>query len=355
MKENFEIRSLSDCLVKVRNTTKIPKKKFQKKGKYPVISQEDELINGFWDNYDDVFRIKKPLVIFGDHTKKVKYIDFDFVKGADGIKVLQPIDELNTRFFYYQIRSLPIEDLGYARHFRLLKKRPISIPPLPEQKRIVAKLVQCFEAIDKARANVERNLQNAQDLFQSKLNEVFSQRGEEWVEKRLGECIKLKSGEGLTAKKMNQNGKYPVYGGNGIAGNHDKYNLEGKQVIVGRVGALCGNVRFINERIWLTDNAFKVSDYFSEIDYQFLTYLLNYKNLRSYARQAAQPVISNSSTQDIPLSFPENVITQKQIVTLLDNLKATTQSLELKYQQELAALDELKKSILQKAFEGELS
>ena len=101
MKENFEIRSLSDCLVKVRNTTKIPKKKFQKKGKYPVISQEDELINGFWDNYDDVFRIKKPLVIFGDHTKKVKYIDFDFVKGADGIKVLQPIDELNMAIPVY--------------------------------------------------------------------------------------------------------------------------------------------------------------------------------------------------------------------------------------------------------------
>mgnify|MGYP000609616135 CR=1 FL=1 len=230
----------------------------------------------------------------------------------------------------------------------------IPIPSLNEQKRIVANLDQCFEAIDKARSNVEKNLNNAKELFQSQLNQIFSQKGDGWVEKKLGDCIKLKSGDGLTSKKMNQNGYYPVYGGNGIAGNHDKYNLEGSQVIIGRVGALCGNTRFINEKIWLTDNAFKVSEFFNDFDKPFLTYLLNYKNLRSYARQSAQPVISNSSTKDIPLQFPENVELQKSIVNQLDGLKSQTQSLKSNYQQELDALDELKKSILQKAFNGEL-
>ena len=354
MKQGWEIKNFEDCIVKVRNTTKIPKKKFLNDGAYPIISQEDEFINGYWDNEDDIFTVEKPLVIFGDHTKKVKYVDFNFVMGADGIKVLQPIDDINARFFFYQIQSLPIEDLGYARHFRLLKKQYLSIPPLDEQKRIVAKLDKCFEAIDKARANVEKNLNNAKELFQNQLNQIFSQKGDGWVEKKLGDCIKLKSGDGLTSKKMNQNGYYPVYGGNGIAGNHDKYNLEGSQVIIGRVGALCGNTRFINEKIWLTDNAFKVSEFFNDFDKPFLTYLLNYKNLRSYARQSAQPVISNSSTKDIPLQFPENVELQKSIVNQLDGLKSQTQSLKSNYQQELDALDELKKSILQKAFNGEL-
>jgi type I restriction enzyme, S subunit len=354
MKQGWEIKNFEDCIVKVRNTTKIPKKKFLNDGAYPIISQENEFINGYWDNEDDIFRVEKPLVIFGDHTKKVKYVDFNFVMGADGIKVLQPIDDINARFFFYQIQSLPIEDLGYARHFRLLKKQYLSIPPLDEQKRIVAKLDKCFEAIDKARANVEKNLNNAKELFQNQLNQIFSQKGDGWVEKKLGDCIKLKSGDGLTSKKMNQNGYYPVYGGNGIAGNHDKYNLEGSQVIIGRVGALCGNTRFINEKIWLTDNAFKVSEFFNDFDKPFLTYLLNYKNLRSYARQSAQPVISNSSTKDIPLQFPENVELQKSIVNQLDGLKSQTQSLKSNYQQELDALDELKKSILQKAFNGEL-
>lgn len=231
----------------------------------------------------------------------------------------------------------------------------VPIPPLPEQKRIVAILDRCFEAIDKARANVERNLQNAKDLFQSQLNQIFTLRGDGWVEKKLGECIRLKSGDGLTAKNMIHDGCYPVYGGNGIAGNHDIFNIEGSQVIIGRVGALCGNARHINEKIWLTDNAFRVSEFFYEFDNSFLTYLLNYKNLRNYARQAAQPVISNSSTKDILLQFPEDVCIQNSIVNQLDELKVQTQSLGSGYQQELVVLDELKKSILQRAFNGELT
>jgi len=274
---------------------------------------------------------------------------------------LVPSDNLHSLFLYYLMknRASELNSKATGATIKYLSKKKfqeldVSIPAFDEQKRIVGKLDECFEAIDKARANVEKNLNNAKELFQSQLNQIFNLRDEGWVDKKLGNCIKLKSGDGLTAKKMNQNGHYPVYGGNGIAGNHDKYNLEGSQVIIGRVGALCGNTRFINEKIWLTDNAFKVSEFFNDFDKPFLTYLLNYKNLRSYARQSAQPVISNSSTKDIPLQFPENVELQKSIVNQLDELKTQTQSLESNYQQELDALDELKKSILQKAFNGEL-
>lgn len=273
-------------------------------------------------------------------------------------------NEIEPEFIFYYLQTeifmKRMESIQRGTSYPAVTDKDVKETDIPkpktieEQKHIVAKLDKVFEAIDKARTNVEKNLNNAKELFQSKLNEIFSQKGDSWVEKKLGDCIKLKSGDGLTAKKMNQNGQYPVYGGNGIAGNHDKYNLEGSQVIVGRVGALCGNVRFINEKIWLTDNAFKVSEYFEEFDNSFLTYLLNYKNLREYARQAAQPVISNSSTKDILLRFPTNIETQRKIVNQLDELKEQTQSLESKYQQELDALDELKKSILQKAFEGEL-
>lgn len=83
---------------------------------------------------------------------------------------------------------------------------------------------------------------------------------EGWILDNFGNCLKLKSGDALTAKNMIP-GKYPVYGGNGIAGYHNDFNLSGKHIIIGRVGALCGNARFINEKIWLTDNAFKVSEF----------------------------------------------------------------------------------------------
>ena len=235
-----------------------------------------------------------------------------------------------------------------------LKNFEISYPKsLPEQKRIVASLDKCFTAIDKAKVNAEQNLRNTKELFESYLQGVFEKKGEGWEEKKLRECFKLKSGEMLSSKMM-KNGKIPVYGGNGISGYHIEFNLQGENVIVGRVGALCGNVRFVDEKIWLTDNAFLLTDYKYAFDKTFLTYLLNYKNLRNYARQAAQPVISNSSLNDVLILFPKPLQEQQAIVRQLDTLRAETQKLEAVYQKKIADLEELKKSILQKAFAGEL-
>ncbi len=233
-----------------------------------------------------------------------------------------------------------------------MNDRDILIPPLAEQKRIVGILDEAFAAIDTAKSNAEKNLQNARALFESHLNAVFSQRGEGWVEKRMGECFRLKSGEALTSKEM-KDGVYPVYGGNGIAGMHNLFNLSGENVIIGRVGALCGNSRHINEKIWLTDNAFKIVEFSCEFDLSFLTYILNFKNLRSFARQAAQPVISNSSLKDLVLQFPE-VQKQRHIVAQLDTLATETQHLSSIYQRKLDALEELKKSLLHRAFSGDL-
>ena len=174
MKQGWEIKNFEDCIVKVRNTTKIPKKKFLNDGAYPIISQENEFINGYWDNEEDIFRVEKPLVIFGDHTKKVKYVDFNFVMGADGIKVLQPIDDINARFFFYQIQSLPIEDLGYARHFRLLKKQYLSIPPLNEQNNIIEQLDTLKAKTQSLESNYQQELDALDELKKSILQKAFN-------------------------------------------------------------------------------------------------------------------------------------------------------------------------------------
>ncbi|MHA8056938.1 restriction endonuclease subunit S [Aquirufa nivalisilvae] len=231
----------------------------------------------------------------------------------------------------------------------------IPVPALPEQQRIVAILDEAFAAIDKAKANAEKNLKNAKELFESYLQGVFENKGDGWEIQLFHNCFKLKSGDGLTCKNMAENGIYPVFGGNGIAGFHDSYNLSGSNLIIGRVGALCGNVRHINEDIWLTDNAFKIVDYKFEFNHSFLEYLLNHKNLRDFARQAAQPVISNSSLKDMIIEFPNSISKQEIIVQKLDALSAETKRLESIYHHKLIDLEELKKSILQKAFNGELN
>ena len=271
-----------------------------------------------------------------------------------------PKKYLNKAFLYYFLTTKVDESLRIAAgaaqpnlNTKQINNFEIPLPPLPEQQRIVSILDEAFAAIAKAKANADQNLKNAKELFESYLQGVFENKGEGWEEQLFENCFKLKSGVNLTAKNMTE-GEYPVFGGNGIAGYHNEYNLSGSNVIIGRVGALCGNVRHINENIWLTDNAFKVVDFKFDFDHSFLTYLLNHKDLRSYARQAAQPVISNSSLKDVVLFFPKSKTEQQTIVRQLDALRAETQKLEAVYQQKIDDLEELKKSILQKAFAGEL-
>ena len=120
----------------MKGIKKIPKQKQVKSkdylpaGLYPIVSQEAELISGYWNDKTYLYKTEKPIVVFGDHTKVVKYIDFDFVVGADGTQLLKPIDALSPKFFYYFLLSVKLRNLGYARHFKLLKQVSIPLPPL---------------------------------------------------------------------------------------------------------------------------------------------------------------------------------------------------------------------------------
>ena len=280
---------------------------------------------------------------------------------STGYFVLRPNQGIDHRFVFYSLFtdnfSAQMESLQKGASYPAVtdgdvRAQEIPVPPLAEQQRIVGLLDEAFEGLATAKANAEKNLQNARALFESHLQSVFTKRGTGWLKNRLEECFRLKSGDGLISKEM-KGGGYSVYGGNGIAGTHDEFNLSGDNVIIGRVGALCGNARHITEEIWLTDNAFKVVDQCFEFDGAFLTYLLNFKDLRSFARQAAQPVISNSSLKDVTLTFPQ-IREQKRIAATLDDLHEETQRLAMLYERKQAALEALKKSLLHQAFSGEL-
>ena len=118
---------------------------------------------------------------------------------------------------------------------------------------------------------------------------------ESWKRKSIEQCFKVKSGEFLPAKIMVKDGNINVYGGNGIAGQHDQYNLSGENIIIGRVGAKCGNVNRVEGNVWITDNAFYISELIEKFDLRFLEYLLRKENLRDRANQTAQPVIQRFS------------------------------------------------------------
>lgn len=156
-------------------TNKIQKNKFLESGKFPVVSQEKNLINGYWDAIEDVFKIKKPVTIFGDHTQIVKYIDFDFVLGADGVKILQPKDFLFPKFFYYLIKNINLKNLGYARHYRLLREKQVYYPKsLAEQKIISKRLDRLFIDVEKLKGNYEKKLVDIEEFNKSILKMVYT-------------------------------------------------------------------------------------------------------------------------------------------------------------------------------------
>ena len=228
-----------------------------------------------------------------------------------GCKGLVPSKLIYYKFIYYYLTSIVVllNDLGTGATFRelsggKLKEVPIPLPPLPEQQRIVKILDEAFESIAIAKANAEKNLQNARAIFESYLNDVFTKKGEGWVKRTILECFKVRSGDFLPAKSMDTSGEFDVYGGNGIIGRHNKKNLTGENIIIGRVGAKCGNVRHVQGDIWVTDNAFFISEYLLPFDLDFLTRILNWNQLRNTANQAAQPVISYSTIKNIVIRFP---------------------------------------------------
>lgn len=172
-----------------------------------------------------------------------------------------------------------------------------------------------------------------------------------WVWTRLGEIISVHSGEGLTSYQMDQSGIFPVYGGNGITGYHNKFMFEESKLIIGRVGAKCGSVHITLPKCWITDNALIVD--FSPIDMKFLFYILGNLNLNRFSVSTAQPVISSRKIYPLMFGlppFPE----QRRIVTKLEELFTKLDAGVFALKKTQAQLKRYRQSVLKAACEGKL-
>jgi type I restriction enzyme S subunit len=123
-------------------------------GKHPVVSQSKNMIDGYSDDDDKLLKNDQPLILFGDHTKTLKYIDFDFIVGSDGTKLLK-VKNSNIKYIYYVLMCYinSLETRNYGRHFKLLSSKLIPIPPIEEQQRIVDKLDQLLSLLEKINNN----------------------------------------------------------------------------------------------------------------------------------------------------------------------------------------------------------
>lgn len=168
-----------------RGHKKVPKSAYEEVGSTPIVDQSMDFICGYTNEVPTL--VSPPYIVFGDHTRELKYIDFAFVPGADGVKVLKPAEGIEPKFLYYYLQAHPVQDLGYSRHFKLLKELSIPLPPLDEQRRIAAildevdrlvlaqcKKVDCFKGLK--RVAIEEFLKDKwnQEVELSTISEIQS-------------------------------------------------------------------------------------------------------------------------------------------------------------------------------------
>ena len=173
--------------------TKIPTEKYLKSGKYPIIDQGQSYISGYCNDetglFDDI-----PVIIFGDHTRIIKYVDQPCFLGADGVKLLKSKDrQANYKYLYYALCSAKIPDTGYNRHFKWLKELEIPLPPLEIQKQIACTLDKVTHTIDTCNAILEK----LDLLVKSRFIELFGDpvsNPHNWDKTPLGELAEIKIG-----------------------------------------------------------------------------------------------------------------------------------------------------------------
>lgn len=276
-------------------------------------------------------------------------------------------EKVIDKYFLYQFLSLfdweaaaegDVKVKGKTLNKAKLKEILVSYPiSLPEQQRIVAILDEAFAAIDKAKANAEKNLMNSKELFESYLKGVFENK--EWSVKYLNEISQNYDSKRIPiTKNLRKEGSIPYYGASGVVDFVSDYIFDEDLLCVSEDGAnLLARtypIAFsIAGKTWVNNHAHVLK--FNDISSQkFVEYYLNAIKLDDYISGMAQPKLNQAKLNTIPIPYP-SLDVRTIVVDKLTKLATETKQLASIYQQKLTDLEELKKSILQKAFNGELN
>lgn len=162
-------RPIGELLEAVKGQQKVKRSSYQKFGSFPIVDQSQELISGYIDDSAFLYNGNLPIIVFGDHTRILKYVDFPFCVGADGTQLLQPTKDIDIRYFYYALRNINLESYGYERHFKYLKKAEISLPDQKQQ----ARISDILSAYDTLIANSQRRIMILESMARALYREWF--------------------------------------------------------------------------------------------------------------------------------------------------------------------------------------
>ncbi|MDO9086017.1 MAG: restriction endonuclease subunit S [Anaerolineaceae bacterium] len=349
MKKFWEHKKLGEVIT-LNYGKPLPPNLRKSDGKYPVYGA-----NGIKDRTDKYF-YNKPSIIIGrkGSAGEINLTDEKFWPLDVTYYVVFDQEKYSLKFLFYLLSNLQLQKFAKGVKPGINRNDVYSIeavfPPLPEQQRIVEILDQSFAAIDQAIENTEKNIQKSQEIFNNYINNIFSQTGD-WYTQKLGEALKLEYGKPLPPDKRRTDGKYPVYGANGIKDHTDSFYFDQPSIIIGRKGS-AGEVTLTSEIFWPLDVTYFIVFDQTKYDLKFLFYLLKNLQLQKLAK-GVKPGINRNDVYAMEANFPP-LPEQQRIVEKLDNLQDQTLSLVSAYKIKISLLQELKQSILHKAFQGEL-
>ncbi len=368
--KGWEIKTIGDVCVSASSNVS-QNKLANDEGDYPIYGA-----SGLIKKVSFYHQDKPYLSIVKDGSGVGRVTKMDAYTSVIGtLQYILPKENIDLDYLNYSLMSVDFKKYvaGAAIphiYFKDYKNEPFLWMPLPEQQRIVSILDEAFAAIAKAKANAEQNLKNAKELFESYLNKVFAGSTEtktkhkNWEEKKLGEVIEYD-------KNQNIHKGLPFVGLENIESNSGKFigslspqEVKSSTFYFNKQHVLYGRLRPYLNKVLLPDFEghcsteifpIKVS---KKITREFLFYWLilgsTVKKINATWTGARMPRANMNQVLEFNFSFP-SLKEQQTIVRQLDTLRIETQKLESIYQKKILLLEELKKSILQKAFSGELN
>ena len=295
---------------------------------------------------------------------KVCFVAKDTAINQDLKGVIPLSGELNRTYLYYWFLSIAnfLVSSGTGSTVRgvkleFVKSLDIPIPPLSEQRRIVAKIDAAFEKIDALKANAEKNLANAKELFQSALDEAMRPK-KGWVEKRLGEvCVILDSQRIPITKKDRKPGKIPYYGATKQVDSVSDYIFDERLLLLGEDGAdwsAGANSAYIIEgKSWVNNHAHVLRPMADIVNDVWLMFYLNATDLTKWVSGTTVPKLNQKNMCEIPVPIPP-IHEQTILAMSIGILSSKLETIQQNYIRQIADCAEMKQAILREAFEGRL-
>jgi type I restriction enzyme, S subunit len=265
-------------------------------------------------------------------------------------------DQILSSFTGASRQGLSLKELGSMQ---------MPLPPLSEQAWIAAYLDVTCAVVDAAVATKRRQLETldalrnilvqqavTQGLHQLDFIELgvpsYGATPKHWKKTKLRYEISIQNGD-FASDKVQEDGPYAIYGGNGIMGRIDRTNVDGETVVIGRVGAYCGNAQCVKEKVWVSDNALIIK---SRHNARFLTHLFNVLNFNAQANTTAQPVITGTKIKNTYVVLPP-VLEQAEICQFIDRENQQFDALRTNLQTQIATLLAYRKSLIHECVTGQ--